>query len=53
LRRGLTQGSIVDEDQSLAVMLREIAALEQGLLQANEDVLAVCERVLDKTGGRE
>lgn len=49
LRRGLTQGSIADEDQSLAVMLREIGALEQGLLQANEDALAICDRVMEKT----
>jgi hypothetical protein len=50
LRRGLSQGSIVDEDQSLAIMLREIGALEKGLLQANDDVMAVCQKVMERTG---
>lgn len=46
IKRGVSHGSIVDEDQSLAVMLREIAVLEGGLLQANEDALGVTERIL-------
>jgi len=48
IKRGISQGSIVDEDHSLALMLREISVLEQGLLQANEDCVAICERVLEK-----
>lgn len=49
IKRGVSSGSIVDEDQSLAVVLREIAVLESGLLQANEDVLSVTERVMTES----
>ena len=46
LRQGIASQSIPDDDQALAATLREIAALENGLLQANTDAMRLAARII-------
>ena len=46
LRAGILNNSICDEDQSLVVALREIATLENGLLQANADAMKLASKII-------
>lgn len=46
LRQGIASQSIPDDDHALAATLREIGALENGLLQANTDAMRLAARII-------
>jgi hypothetical protein len=48
LRQGLVNNTITDEDFALAATLREISALENGLLQANNDAMRLATRIVNQ-----
>jgi hypothetical protein len=48
LRQGLVNNTITDEDFALAATLREVSALENGLLQANNDAMRLATRIVNR-----
>lgn len=46
LRQGIANQSIPDDDHALVATLREIGALENGLLQANTDAMRLAARII-------